>query len=179
MELLSELVSEFLHELTTTEYLIELVQGSLLILILVLALPRLLKPRLAARRQGIIDDLEAAVAAPEEVERAEKEAKAVVARVRREAHRTKLAAKADAIAERDEAISDAEREAAEIVEHAHQTVEAEKASVSTETCEEMVGLVTVIARRFLDESLSEKERRALTERVVMSSLENIDSLHVE
>ena len=75
-------------------------------------------------------------------------------------------------------MADAEREAAEIIGRARQTIETERAAVSSQTAEQMVGLVTAISRRFLDEALTDTERGALVEKLVVSSLRSIDSLSV-
>ena len=179
METLRELVQEVYSEITTRQFLIEFVQGCLLIAVLVFAVPRLLKPRLAARRDRVAGELQAAETAEDELARSKREAKRLVATARKESRVAVDQACAEVEAERSQVVASTEEEADGMIAAARQTVEDEKAAVVSQACDRTVALVTVLARRYLDEALSESERRALTEKVVLSSLEGMDSLKVE
>jgi F-type H+-transporting ATPase subunit b len=179
MGALAELFQEVVREVTRTEFLVEFVQGCLLVAILVFVVPRLLRPRIAARAERVKAELESAETAEDERAKSQREARRIVSIARRESRAAAEQACAEAEAKRAEALAAAEQEAADIVATARRTVEAEKAAVVSQACDETVALVTVIARRYLEEALSEGERRKLTEKLVLSSLESMDKLEVE
>lgn len=179
MEVMTEFLHEVASEFTSTDFIVEFVQGLVLIAILVFALPRLVRPRLAARRARIVSDLGAARTAGAERTRCQREAKLIVSRAHKDAKASMKGVRAEAEAERADAMTAADEEAAEIVARARDSLEAEKHTVVAQSCDEMVGLVTIVARRYIDETLSESERGALTEKLVLTSLESIDRLAVE
>jgi len=174
-----ELFREVGHEVMSLAFLVEFFQGCLLIAVLVIAVPRVLKPGISARVERVKAELESAEGAEEELAKAQREARRLVSLARRESRADVEHACAEAQGQRAEALAAAEQEAADIVTTAQRTVEAEKAAVVSQACDETVELVTVIARRYLKEALTEAERRDLTGKVVLSSLENIDKLEIE
>jgi len=175
----AELFQEAGREVLSVQFLVEFFQGCLLIAAIAFFVPRLLGPGIAARAQRVKTELDAAETADAERAKAGREAKRIVSAARRESKSALTQACGEVEAERSGALSAADQEAAEIVAVARRTIEAEKAAVVAQVCDETVVLVTVVARRYLREVLSDAERRDLTEKVVLSSLERMDTLQVE
>jgi F0F1-type ATP synthase membrane subunit b/b' len=63
-----------------------------------------------------------------------------------------------------------EAEAEEILAQARQTVEREKERFSRETGARLVQLTAETVLRYIDEMLTESERRALTQKAILASL---------
>ena len=105
---------------------------------------------------------------------AQQQAAALVAEAGAEARRTIEAAKAAAHDEREAGLDQAEQGARAILLQAEQAIEAEKVKVTGEASEELVTLITQVARRFIEESLSENERRAVTQKLILSSLKELE-----
>ncbi|MFZ3063236.1 MAG: ATP synthase F0 subunit B [Actinomycetota bacterium] len=175
---MAELFKEVLHEITGKPliFIVEIIQFAVLIGIFILVVPRIVGKRLKERRERIIAELQEATKAKKEYIEATKEADTIVARAKEEARQIVKAAKENARREREAAVGQAEQEAKDIILQAEQTIETEKNKVINEACEQLVSLVTATTRRFLDEALTESERRALTQKIILSSLEEIESV---
>jgi F0F1-type ATP synthase membrane subunit b/b' len=169
---MGELLREFLHEITgdPTRYLAELVQSLLLLGILGWAGRRSLRQRLDARRTRIVAELTEAEQAERDGSRLEEEARSRAARGREEAPALLHQAEADAEKERKAALDRIEAEAMELVAQARQAVEGDKVRVAREAAGRLVELTAEAARRYLDEMLTEAERRALTQKAILASL---------
>lgn len=77
--------------------------------------------------------------------------------------------------ERATAAAAIEAEARQVVEQAHKSLELEKESVRRDAAERLVGLTTDAARRYLDEMLTENERRALTQKAILAFLDQVET----
>ncbi len=155
-------------------FAVEVVQALLLVVILAWALRRIAGKRLEGRRAKIVAALEDAEAAERAAVDLAAEASAAVARAEEEAPRVVRTASEEAARERAAATAAFEAEAAALVEQARQTVERETESVRREASERLVRLTTETARRYLDEVLTDSDRRAMTEKVVLESLEELE-----
>lgn len=175
---MAELFKEILHEITSKPviFIVEIIQFAILIGIFVFIAPRIVGKRLKERRERIIAELQEATKAKKEYAEATKEADAIVARAKEEARQIVRAAQESAKSESEATVVQAEQEAKDIILQAEQTIETEKNKVISEACEQLVSLVTVTTRRFLDEALTESERRALTQKIILSSLEEIEGI---
>lgn len=175
---MAELFKEVLHEITSKPviFIAEIIQFAILIGIFIFAVPRIVGKMLKERRERIIAQLQEAAKAKKEYTEVKKEANAIVARAKEEARQLVREAQENAKREREAAASQAEQEAKDIILQAEQTIETEKDKIISEASEQLVSLVTVTARRFLDEALTESERRALTQKIVLSSLEEIEGI---
>lgn len=175
---MAELFKEVLHEITSKPviFIAEIIQFAILIGIFIFAVPRIVGKMLKERRERIIAELQEATKAKKEYTEVKKEANAIVAKAKEEARQIVREAQENAKREREAAVVQAEQEAKDIILQAEQTIETEKNKVISEACEQLVSLVTVTSRRFLDEALTESERRALTQKIVLSSLEEIEGI---
>ena len=173
-----ELFKEVLHEITSKPviFVVEIVQFAALAGILAFAIQRIVGKMLRERRERIVTELRKASQVRKEYTATKKEADAVLARAKKEAREILKEAKENLTQERENAAVQAEQEAKEIVLQAERTIEAEKNQVLNETSEQLVSLVTVTTRRFIDEALTESERRALTQKIILTSLEEIESI---
>jgi F0F1-type ATP synthase membrane subunit b/b' len=150
------------------------VQSLLLVALLSWAVRRLAGKRLERRRAGIAAALAEADRFEREVEDVAAEARAVVVRAAEEGPRIIQAAQEAAEREREAALAAVEAEAARVVRQAREAVLREKASVRQEASERLVRLTTETARRYLDEILTDAERRAMTEKVIAETLEEME-----
>lgn len=175
---MAELFKEAVHEITGRPliFVAEVIQFAILIGIIFGVAPRIVGKRLKERRERIIAELQEATKAKKEYTEAKKEANAIVASAKEEARQIVRAAQENAKREREAAVVQAEQETKDIILQAEQTIETEKNKVISEACEQLVSLVTVTTRRFLDEALTESERRALTQKIILSSLEEIEGI---
>ncbi|HUM12736.1 MAG TPA: hypothetical protein VLT82_17440 [Myxococcaceae bacterium] len=173
---MGEALRAALHEVTARPlpYLAEVVQFLILVGVIGWAAHRPVAKRLAARREKIAAEL----AEAERDERAfvllGEEARAAVAKAEEEAPGILAAARAEAAKERAAGIARAQAEAEEGIRLAGEAVEREKAKVAAEASERLLTLTTEIARRYLDEFLSEDERRSMTEKAILESLEGLE-----
>jgi F0F1-type ATP synthase membrane subunit b/b' len=129
--------------------------------------------RLAARRARIAAELEEAEAAERRWAGIREEARAVVAGAEEEAPAILRAARERAGSERAAAGAQIEGEAREIITKARETVEAEKSRVVRETANRLIQLTTETTRRYLDEMLSESERRDLMQRAILAGVDEL------
>jgi F0F1-type ATP synthase membrane subunit b/b' len=83
------------------------------------------------------------------------------------------AARERAGSERAAAGAQIEGEAREIITKARETVEAEKSRVVRETANRLIQLTTETTRRYLDEMLSESERRDLMQRAILAGVDEL------
>jgi F0F1-type ATP synthase membrane subunit b/b' len=167
------LLQEVLHEITAApaRFMVEFAQSLLLIGIIVWMGRRWVRKRLVERRERIAAELTAAEAAERQWAGVDEEVRAVVARAQQEAPDLVKAARERAESERVAAMARIESEAEQAVAQARQTVESEKLRVARETADRLTQLATATTRRYLDEMLTETERRALTQQAILASLE--------
>lgn len=169
---MGELLREFVHEITArpTRFAAEVVQSLLLMAILWRYAGTAVRRRLAARRERIVAELTDADRAEEEANRLSEEARARVARAGEEAPALLRQAQVDAQQLRGDALRRIEAEAAEVVGQARQAVEQDKARVARQTAGRLVQLTAQATSRYLDEMLTESDRRALTQQAIAESL---------
>ncbi len=171
-----ELIQEVLHEIAgePLRFAVEFLQFLLLVVIIRFFLRRSVGPDLKKRRERIAAEVEKADQADAAFAAAQHQAAALEAGARAEARRTIEAARTAAQDERRAGLDQAEQETKAILLQAQQTVETEKDKVSSEASEELVTLITVVSRRFIEESLSESERQAVTQKLILSSLQEME-----
>jgi F0F1-type ATP synthase membrane subunit b/b' len=169
---MGELLREFLHEITAepARFLAEFVQSLILLAILVRVGRKAARKRLDARRTRIVAELAEAEHAEGDVARLYEEARARVARAREEAPALLRQAEAKAQQEREAAIGQIEAEANELIRQSQQAVERDKARVARDSAGRLIELTTEVTRRYLDEMLTESDRRALTQKAILASL---------
>jgi len=172
---MEELLREVLHEITAepARFVAEVVQSAVLLAVLAWAGRKALRRRLAARRERIAADLASADAAEQESVRLREEGQAVAARAAQEPGAILQAAQERAAQERAAATNRIEAETREIVAGARQRVEEDKQRIRREASARLIRLTTETARRYLEEMLSEAERRALTQKAILETLEEI------
>ena len=172
---MGEALRATLHEIAARPmaYVAELLHFVVLVGAIGLVARRPLTKRLTARRERIIAELTEAERNEHESVAFSDEARAVVTRAEAEARRIVEAAHAEAEREREAGTARAQPEAEHALQVAREAVEREKARVAAETSGRLVTLTTEITRRYLDEFLTEDERRAMTEKVVLESLEEM------
>ena len=173
---MKELIQEMLHEITgePLRFAAEVVQFLLLVVLIRFLLLRSMGPALNRRRERIAAEVEKAGQADAAYAAAQQQAAALVAGARAEAQRTIEAAKEAAQDERRAGLDQAEQEAKAIVLQARQAIATEKDKVASEASEELVTLVTLVSRRFIEESLSDSERRTVTQKLILASLKELE-----
>jgi len=173
---MEELLRGVLHGITLepARFLAEVVQSALLLVIIGWAGGRYVRGRLAERRERIAGELARAEAAERDSVRFREEARAAAARGEAEAPAVVRTAREQAEHEREASIARSDTEAEQMIVQARDTVEREKNRILGESSERLIHLTTETARRYLDEMLTEGERRALTQKAILESLEEME-----
>jgi len=173
---MSELIQEAFREIIDKPlaFAAEVVHFVLLIVIIRFLLPRIVGTGLKERRRRIAADVEKADRADAAYTEAEQQAASLVAAAREEARKTIEAASAMTREERRAGLDQVEQEANAIIIQAHQAVETEKERVTGEASEQLVTLITLVTRRYLEEALTENERRAVTQKLILASLKEME-----
>ena len=173
---MTELLQEMLHEITGEPMMFaaEVVQFILLIVIVRFLLRRVLGTDLRERQEQIAAKVEEADRADEGYADAQRRTDAIMAEARSEAQRIREQAATTAEQERLAGRERVEREAAAIILQAEQSIEAEKERVVREASEQLIDLIGLVTRRFLDEALTEHERRALTQKLIFARLKEME-----
>lgn len=175
-ELSKEVVTEISHK--PVVFAAEVLQFLILMFGITVLVKRVLVPMLERRREQVMDDLAEAAQAPEQVVKAQADAKRLVAEAKQEALERVRQAKERSAAECEQVTAAAAEEAKGVVEQAHQTLQQEEAEAVSSVHTQLVDLVTVATRNVLDEALSENERRDLVEKSVLSSLEELEDVAI-
>ncbi len=152
----------------------EVIQFVLLAAIVGLLLRRIVGNKLKERRERITTEVEKAERADTAYAEAQQQAAALVAGARAESKTIIEAARRAAEEELRVGREKAEQEAGAILLQASQAVESEKKKVAAEAAERLVTLITEITRRFIEESLTESERRRVTEKLILAGLEEME-----
>jgi F-type H+-transporting ATPase subunit b len=173
---MKELIQEVLRQITGEPlmFTVEIVQFLLLVLIIRFLLPRIVGTALKERRKRIAAEVEKADQADAAYAKAQQQAAALVAAAHAEAQRSIEAARTAAQEERRAGLDQVEQEANAILLQAGQAIETEKGRVASEASEQLVTLITLVIRRFIDESLTESERRAVTQKLILASLKEME-----
>ncbi len=171
-----ELIQEVVHEITGQPFIfaVEVVQFIALVVVIRALLLRLVRRNLQERRERIAAELEKADRADTAYAEAKQQAAALVAGARAEAQRIIESARTAAQEERKAGLDQVKEEADAILLQARQAVETEKGKVTGEASERLVTLITEVTRRFIEESLTESERRAVTEKLILAGLKEIE-----
>jgi F0F1-type ATP synthase membrane subunit b/b' len=169
---MGELLRAFLQEITAepTRFLAEFVQSLLLLAILWRVGRKQIRKRLDTRRARIVAELAEAEQAERDVTRLEEETRARSARTRDEGPALLRQAEAAARQEREAAVARIEAEAKELIGQAAQAVERDKTRLASESARRLIQLTATATRRYLDEILTESDRRALTQKAILASL---------
>ena len=157
-------------------FIAEAVQAVLLVGIVAWFARRWARKRLAERRDRIGAALAEADAAEKACADLREQARSVTAQAEGEVPELLRAAREQAARERDAMIAAADTEARELVDQASRTVQAEKDRISREASDRLVHLTTEVTRRYLDEMLSESERRTLTQKAILASLGELERI---
>ncbi len=173
---MKQLIQEAFREIAAQPliFAVEVVQFLLLAAIVGLFLRRIVGNKLKARRERIAADVEKADRADAAYAEAQQQATALVAGARTESQKIIEAARNAAEEELRIGLEKAEQEAGAILLQASQAVETDKEKVTAEAAERLVTLITEITRRFIDESLTESERRTATEKLILAGLKEIE-----
>lgn len=169
---MGELFREFLHEITAepSRFLAELVQSLMLLAMLWWAGKKAVRKRLEARRARIIAEITEAEQAERDVARLHEEARSRATYAAEEAPARLRQAEAKGQQEREVAIRRIEAEGKELIGQAQQTVERDKIRVAREATRRLIELTAEATRRYLDEMLTESDRRTLTQKAILASL---------
>jgi F-type H+-transporting ATPase subunit b len=173
-ELFQEALREIIEEPVT--FVVEIVQFLLLLGIIRFLLPRLVGKNLAERRKRIAAQIENADRADEAYAEAQRQAAAIMAEARAEAQRIREAGRTTAERERRAGLERTAEEVRAIALRAQQSVETEKNRVRSEVSEQLVDLVTLVTRRFIEEALTESERRAVTQKLILARLKEMEGI---
>jgi F-type H+-transporting ATPase subunit b len=173
---MKELIQEVLRHITEEPwmFMVEIVQFLLLVLIIRFFLPRIVGTTLKERRTHIAAEVEKADQADAAYAKAQQQAAALVTEAHAEAQRTIESAMTAAQDERRAGLEQVEQEASAILLQARQAIETEKGRVASEASEQLVTLITLVTRRFIEESLTESERRAVTQKLILASLNEME-----
>jgi len=173
---MNELIQEVFHQITDEPwmFMVEIVQFLLLILIIRLLLPRIVGTTLNERRKYITAEVEKADQADVAYAKTQQQAAALVTAARAEAQRTIEAARIAAQDKRRAGLEEVEQEANAILLQAKQAIETEQGRVASEASEQLITLITLVIHRFIEESLTEGERRAVTQKLILASLDEMD-----
>lgn len=169
---MGDLLREALHEITAdpARFLAEAGQSLVLIAILWWMGGRWLRPRLEARRARIIADLADADAASLDAARLRQEAGARMAGMADAAAMLVRQANAEAVHEKEAELARVEAEAEAIIAQATKSVERERARLAEDAARRLVALTAEATRRYLDEMLSDSDRRGITQLAIRASL---------
>ncbi len=155
-------------------FAVEVVQFLLLAAIVGLFLRRIVGNKLKERRERVTAEVEKAERADAAYAEAQQQAAALVAGARTESQRIIEAARRAAEEELRIGLEKAEQEAGAILLQASQAIETEKEKVAAEAAERLMTLITEITRRFIEESLTESERRRVTEKLILAGLKEME-----
>jgi F0F1-type ATP synthase membrane subunit b/b' len=173
---MQELLREVLREITAEplRFVAEVLQSALLLGILIVAGRRFVGKRLVERQARIARELAEAETAERDGARLREEAGAAAARVAAEGAEAARALREQTNTERSASLAQLETEAREIVAQARQRVESEKERVRREASGRLLQLTTEAARRYLDEMLTETERRTVSQQAILASLQEME-----
>jgi F-type H+-transporting ATPase subunit b len=172
---MEELFKDAIHEVTGQPlvFAAEVVQFLLLVVMIRFLLLRTVGKTLKERRERIAVEMEKASRADKEYAEVQKKAASIEAEAHAEAQRIIGAAQAAADERRRTGLEQAEHEADAIILEAQKTIKTEKDRVVRETSEHLADLVMLVTRRFIDEALTESERRALTQKLIRIRLKEM------
>jgi F0F1-type ATP synthase membrane subunit b/b' len=170
------LIGELLADVAAApvRFTVEVAQSLLLLALLGWFGRRFAGRRLAERRAAVARAVAEADAAVVESAGLREEAVAVVERARKESIAIVQKASEQAKQERATTLHALDDDAASLVEQAHTTVAREQTSIAQETSDRLLQLTTDTARRYLTEILSETERRTLTQKAILETLERME-----
>ena len=152
---------------------VEMAQSVLLLVIVVGAARYFARRQLAARHSRIATELAAAEAAERDGATLETQARDVGAKIEQQVGEILRAAREQAEQERKASLAQVEADAGQVIVQARQSVESEKNRVVRESSERLVRLTAEAARQYLDEILTENQRRTLIQRAILQSLEEM------
>jgi F0F1-type ATP synthase membrane subunit b/b' len=172
---MEELFREVLRgiESQPARFVAEVVQSALLLALIAWAGWKPARRRLGERRERIAAALAAADEDARETTRLKEELRAIAARAGEEPAALLQAASERASAERGAAAERIEAEARARVAAAHRQVEEDRERAGREASARLVRLTTDAARRYVEDVLDETERRALTRKAVLATLDEL------
>lgn len=170
-----ELVREVLQEIAAApvRFVVAVAQSALVVGVVVAAGRGMVGKRLTARRARIAAEMEEAEAAERRWAGIREETRGMITGAEAEAPAILRAARERAESERAASGSQIESEAREIIARARAAVEAEKSRVVRDAANRLVQLTTETTRRYLDEMLSETERRDLMQKTILAAVDEL------
>ena len=179
-----ELFEEIVHEITgePLKFLLEIIQFCLLVLIIKAIgfgfgeKKGMITNMLAERREKIVGQLQAVEEAEKELVLAEEKARFILNEAKTEAEQTIRAAKQAAEEEEAAHLAAIDEEAATIEKQAEESLEKERAEAMSGVHDQLVDLVTLGTRQVLDEGFSPSEQRALVQKAILSSLDDLEGI---
>jgi len=181
---MGELFKEIVHEITAKPiiFMVEIVQFGLLVLIIKAIgfgfgeKKGMLTNMLIERRERIASELQKAEEAERELILAKDKAQAILKEAKAEAEQIIKAAKQAAEQEQTAIVAAAEEEVNNIRKQAEESLEKERVEVLSGIHDQLVDLVTIATRQVLDEGFSPSEQRALVQKAVLASLDDLEGI---
>jgi F0F1-type ATP synthase membrane subunit b/b' len=172
---MGDIMGELLHEVAARPiaFAAEVVQSLLLIGVVIWGGRKYGTRRLAERRERITSELAAAASAEQESLTLREESLAVAANATTASASLVRGAHESATREREASKSEIDAAARQIVDKARNTVESERDHIRRDAADRLVHLTSEIARRYVDEFLTEPERRALTRKAIEAALDQL------
>jgi len=152
---------------------VEVIQSLLLLVIVAWATSKFARRQLAERHSRIATELAAAEAAERDGTGLEAKARDLATGIEQQVAEVLRAAREQAEQERKTSMAQVTVDGEQAVVQARQSVEREKERVVREASERLVRLTAEAARRYLDEVLTENQRRTLIQRAILESLEEL------
>lgn len=172
---MEELLRQVLSDLAANPVrsAVEVLQSLLLLVIVVWAASKFARRQLGERHSRIAAELTAAETAEREGTGMEAKARDLAAGIEQQVAEVLRVAHEQAEQERKTATAQVAADAEQAVVQARQSVEREKQRLAREASERLVRLTAEAARRYLDEVLTENQRRTLIQRAILESLEEM------
>lgn len=171
VEILVEAWAEIAHK--PLLFLLEIIQFAILVAIVVYGGRNIIGGFLTRRRDRIAAEVTEALKGKEALAYAKSEAEAIVADAKKNAASIISQAKAEAKANHKVAQTKANEETDRIIRQAGETIEAEQREIAEQSARQFVELVPILARRFIEEELTESDRRAMIQKIIISGLKEL------
>lgn len=182
---MGELFAEIVHEITAepVKFVVEIVQFLIFVAIIWGVGFRgfrknkgMITNMLAERREKIRLQLERVREADNELRLAKEKAQPILQQARLEATQIIKEVKQTAEEERAAILAGAGEEISNIKKQTEETLEKERAEALSGIHDQLVDLVTIATRHILEEELSPSEQRALVQKAILASLDDLEGI---
>jgi F0F1-type ATP synthase membrane subunit b/b' len=173
---MEELLREVLSEIASApvRFGVEVAQSLILLALVVWFGRRLVRRRLDDRKARITSQLAEAETADRDCARIRAEAAAIAAGMHQQARDVIRAASEQARKEREAMVARIEAEAQQMVGQAREAVASDKNRTIRQASDRLIRLTADTARRYLDEVLTESDRRTLIQKAMLESLAELE-----